>query len=199
MAGLALLFALAALTVKQDGTELRPSCEPGEPVLAILPAGTPATVRFVVNGCYAVEVLDHGQPRRGYLLGTQLDGKEAWERARRNAPSVDAPANSQVPGYQEKSEGRSPWALLQDNRPAEALAAAERYLALTPRDPQLLALAGLAAHRNDMGVRAIGYWKDSLAIRPDPKIQGLLDQALREQESDRTGEPLHSPRFVFAL
>ena len=73
MAGWALLFAVAALTVKQDGAELREACEPGEPVVAKLAAGTPATVRFALNGCYAVDVVRDGQVIKGYLTGEQVE------------------------------------------------------------------------------------------------------------------------------
>lgn len=193
MAWLGLLFAVAALTVKQDGAELREGCEPGDRVVESLPAGSPATVRFGMNGCYAVDVIYAGKVRKGFLRASQLEGIEAWDQERRKAPDT-----SWVPGTQEKSSrvDRSPWELIQDNRPGEALAAAERLILSSPRDPQLLALAGLAAYRNDMGVRAIGLWKDSLALRSDPAVSRLLDQALREQQSDRTGEPLHSARFV---
>ena len=93
MVGFALLFAVAALTVKQDGAELREACEPGEPVLAKLAAGTVATVRFGMNGCYAVEVLQAGQTITGFLTADAIMGIEAWEQARRAAPSIDAPAN----------------------------------------------------------------------------------------------------------
>ena len=193
MPGLALLFAVAALTVKQDGAELREACEAGEPVITKLAAGTAATVRFGMNGCYAVDIVQSGAIVKGFLSAEAIEGIEAWEIARRAAPSVDTPANAGA----QKSTGTSPWELLRDNRPGEALAVAERALVSTPRDPQLLALAGLAAYKNDMGPRAIGYFKDAIAIRPDAAVQRLLDQAVCEQGADRTGEPLHSPRFVF--
>ncbi|MBL8241039.1 MAG: hypothetical protein JNM66_26695 [Bryobacterales bacterium] len=197
MPGIAILFAVAALTIKDGGAELREACEAGEPVVAKLAAGTPATVRFGMNGCYAVDVQVDGKAVRGFVPGEQIAGIDVWEQSRRLARSVDAPDNSRFPASQGKPSGRSPWDLLQDNRPGEALEAAERALINFPRDPQLLALAGIAAYRNDMGTRAIGFLKDSLAIRPDPAVQRVLDQALREQSADRTGEPLHSPRFIF--
>jgi hypothetical protein len=197
MPGFAILLAAAALTVKQDGTELREACEPDRPVVARLAAGTPATVRFGIDGCYAVDVMHAGQIVRGFLPAEQLSGVEAWEQARRAAPSVGASINSRPPVPPPKSAEKSPWDLIRENRPAEALAAAERGLLSAPRNPHLLGIAGIAAYRNDMGPRAIGYLTDALAIRPDPAIQGLLDKAIREQGADRTGEPLHSPRFLF--
>lgn len=182
MAGLVLLFAVAALTVKQDGAELREACDPGEPVVARLQAGTTATVRFAMNGCYAVEVVQGGQIVKGYLPGEQLAGVETWEDARRGAPGVNTPTQPKT-GPQ--------------IGPIEKLEDLERALVASPRNAQLLALAGLAAYRGDHVIRAIGYLKDSLAIRPDPDVQRLLDVALREQGADRTGEPLYSTRFVF--
>lgn len=186
------MFAVAALTVKQDGAELREACESGDPVLARLAAGTAATVRFGINGCYAVDVLQGAKTVKGFLPAEALDGIEAWEIARRSAPAIETPANSRYSGTVEK-----PRELILDNRPGEALATAERALARAPRDAQLLALAGVAAYRNDMGSRAIGFLKDAIAIRPDPAVQRLLDKAVREQGADHTGEPLHSPRFIF--
>jgi hypothetical protein len=197
MPGIALLFAIASLTVKSDGVELREACEAGEPVVTKLAAGTPAKIRFGMNGCYAVEVIVEGKVVKGFLLGEHMAGVDSWEQSRREARSVDAPDNSRYPGTPGKPGAKSPWELMQDNRPGEALSAAERALVDFPRDPQLLALAGIAAYRSDMGTRAIGYLKDSLAIRPDPAVQRVLEQALREKGADRTGEPLHSPRFVF--
>lgn len=182
MAGWAILFAVAALTVKEDGGELRASCEPGEPVIATLAAGTPATVRFAMNGCYAVDVERDGAKMRGYLRGHQLAGADAWDASRRGAPGVDTPT-------QPRSGAKA--------GPLQSMDEIERALVLSPRNPQLLALAGLAAYRDDQVVRAIGYLKDSLALRPDPAVQALLEKLLREQSADRTGEPLHSPRFVF--
>lgn len=194
MPGIALLFAVAALTVKEGGAELRESCEPGEPAIARLDVGTPVTIRFAMNGCYAVDVVQNGNSRQGFLTRAQLNGVEQWEASRRAAPSVDSPGTSRQAA---PASPDNPVALLSDNRPGEALALLERALLTAPRDAQLLALAGVAAYRNDMGPRAIAYWKDSLAIRPDASVQRLLDTALREQGADRTGEPLHSPRFVF--
>src|SRR6188768_3597440 len=117
MTGIALLFAAAALTVKQDGAELREACEPGEPIVAKLAAGTPATVRFGMNGCYAVEVLQAGQTVKGFLPAAAISGIEAWETDRRSARSIDAPT---TPITQEKLDGKSPWDLIRMNRPAEA-------------------------------------------------------------------------------
>lgn len=172
MPGFALLFAVAALTVKQDGAELRESCEPGEPVVAKLTAGATATVRFAMNGCYAVDVAHGGQVVRGFLPGAELAGIEAWELARRNAPSVDTPTSlpdkSSVTVTQEKSGemGR-------------------------------LVAAGVEAYKKDRVAEAAGFLKDALAIRPDPAVQRFLDKIQKELSADKTGEPLHSPRFVF--
>ena len=172
MTGIALLFAVAALTVKQDGAELRESCEPGEPVVAKLTAGVAATVRFGMNGCYAVDVVQDGKVVRGFLPGAELAGIDAWELARRNAPSVDTPTSlpdkSSVTVTQEKSGemGR-------------------------------LVAAGVEAYKKDRIAEAAGLLKDALAIQPDPAVQRFLDKIQQELSADKTGEPLHSPRFVF--
>jgi len=197
MAGIALLFAVAALTVKHDGAELREACEPGEPLVAKLAAGTAATVRFGMNGCYAVDVEQAGKIVKGFLPADAIQGIEAWETARRAAPSVDSPTNPQPPPPQNRTVETSPWDLIRLNRPADALAVAEKMLVTAPRNPDILEIAGIAAYKNDMGARAIGYLTDAIAIRPNPVMQGLLDRAAREQGADHTAEPLHSARFLF--
>ncbi len=196
MPGIALLLAVTALTVKEDGAELRASCEKNDPVIARIAAGAEATARFAINGCYSVEIEIEGKRVRGFLPGASLDGVEVWELARRGAPSIDAPGGGAVTGGG-GAGSRTAMQLLAENRPGEALALAERALAVTPKDPQILAFAGVAAYRNDMAARAAGYLKDSLAIRPDPAVMKLLERIERERKSDRTGEPLHSTRFLF--
>jgi hypothetical protein len=198
MPGIALLLAMTALTVKEDGAELRASCEKGDRVIARVPAGVKATARFAINGCYSVEVQVEGRQVRGFLPGAMLDGVEVWELARRGAPSIDTPGGG---GGVAAGAGRGGSAtaaqLLAENRPGEALALAERALAVAPKDPQILAFAGVAAYRNDMAARAAGYLRDALAIRPDAAVAKLLERIEREQKADRTGEPLHSTRFLF--
>lgn len=172
MPGIALLFAAAALTVKQDGAELRASCDPGEPVLAKLAAGSPATVRFGLNGCFAVEVMQGGKVVHGFLPAAELAGIDAWELARRNAPSVDTPTAPPTPPPGTVSNEKS-------------------------GDFMRLVARGVESYKKDRIQEAAGLLKDALAIRSDPAVQRLLDKIQRELSADKTGEPLHSPRFVF--
>lgn len=170
MTAIALLFAVAALTVKQDGTELRETCDSGEPVVAKLAAGTAATVRFGINGCYAVDVQQNGNVLKGFLPAAALAGSEEWDSARRNAPSVEGGGNAAAPAYVPGTTGKSVDALIS---------------------------AGITAYKQDRIVEAAGRLKDALALRPDPNVQRLLDKIEQELKADKTGEPLHSTRFVF--
>ncbi|MBM3787455.1 MAG: hypothetical protein FJW30_24115 [Acidobacteria bacterium] len=199
MPGFGLLFAVAALTVKNDGAPLREACDSSEPVVLRLKSGTPVKAKFGLNGCLAVDVMAGGQVQQGFVAASDLAGVEAWEQTRREARSVETLRDSAWSAP--IAAGTHPLAaasqLLNDNRPAEALEMAERALASAPRDPQILALAGIAAYKNDMGARAAGFLKDSLAIREDPMVRRILDQALRENSNDKSTQVLHSPRFLF--
>jgi hypothetical protein len=169
MPGVLLLFAVAALTVKQDGAELREGCEPGDAVVAKVASGTAATVRFAMNGCYAVDVAQGGKVVKGFLPGAQLDGVEAWDAARRSAPSVEGGG-------------------IGSDKSTEPI--------LSGNSTGLVARA-LEAYKADRVVEAAGLLKDALAQRPDANVQRLLDKIQQELNADKTGEPLHSPRFVF--
>lgn len=196
MPGIALLFAAAALTVKPDGAVLRSGCESGDAEVARLAAGTTARVRYAINGCYAVEVTAGEGNIRGFVRAAEVSGVEAMDQLRREAASVDTPAGrspvSNAPG-----EPVNLARLFENHQPAEALALLERALAQEPRNPRLLALAGLAAYRSDRIVLAAGYLRDSLALQPDAEVERLFHVVERERNADRTGEPLHSPRFQF--
>jgi len=199
MATLGLLIAAAVFSVKNDGAELRADCDPSEPVVAKLAKGAAAKVKFGLNGCFAVEIDKDGATLTGFLPADAIDGIEVWEIARRNARSVDAGRDTARSSPVDRNGHPLVVAsqLLVDNRPAEALEVAERGLASSPRDAQLLALAGIAAYKNDMAVRAIGYLKDSLAQRDDPALRRVLNQAEREKAADKSSQQLHSPRFLF--
>ena len=54
----------------------------------------------------------------------------------------------------------------------------------------------VAAYKEDRIVEAAGLLKDALAQRPDPNVQRFLDKVQQELSADKTGEPLHSARFV---
>lgn len=186
------LLATALLTVREDQTPLRSGCEGGDAVVARVAAGTPVTVRFAVNGCYAVQVGDS----QGYLPGGALAGIEAWEAERRGARALDTPVG---PAPVARPAGADPVSvaaqLLAQGRPAEALQTVERLLIGAPREAGLLAMAGLAAYRAGFIPRAIGYLKDAQAIRPEPGVAALLAKAEQEAAADDGVQTLESTRF----
>jgi hypothetical protein len=85
--------------------------------------------------------------------------------------------------------------LLLANRYREALEWAERNLVSSSKDPELLAIAGIAAYRTGAPSRAAGYLRDAVALRPDPNLEELLGRAEREAASEKGIRDLHSPRF----
>jgi tetratricopeptide (TPR) repeat protein len=87
--------------------------------------------------------------------------------------------------------------LLNANQPSQALnllrAAIERH----PRDPGVLLLAGLAAHRSDQLHAALGYWSQSLDLAPDnAALNAIYRDAQREAAADRSGARLYSPHIA---
>ena len=191
--GLPVFFLAAALlTVREDQTPLRSGCEGDDEVVARVAAGTPVTIRFALNGCYAVQAGDY----QGYLPGGALAGIEAWEAERRGARALDTPVG---PPPVARPAGVDPVSaaaqLLAQGRPAEALQALEALLVRAPRDPGLLAVAGLAAYRAGLIPRAVGYLKDAQAIRPEVGVAALLAKAEQEAAADQGVQTLESTRF----
>jgi len=56
------------------------------------------------------------------------------------------------------------------------------------RDPELLALVGAAAWRADEADLALSYWKRSLDLYPNPKIEALYKAVLQETKSDQSNQ-----------
>jgi hypothetical protein len=185
-------LAVVLLTVREDRTPLRSGCEEGDEVVAQVSAGTPVTVQFAVNGCYAVQVGGD----KGYLPGRALAGIDAWEAERRGARALDTPIGpprvAQPVGAEPVSVAAQ---LLAQGRPAEALQTLETLLVRAPRDPGLLAMAGLAAYRAGFNPRAIGYLKDAQAIGPEKAVAALLAKVEQEATADRGIQTLESTRF----
>jgi tetratricopeptide (TPR) repeat protein len=187
-------FYLASilLTVLADQTALKTGCDDDDEVVARIAAGTPLTIRFAVNGCYAVEAGGH----KGYLPGAAMAGIEAWEAERRNARALDTPIGAAPVA---RPAGADPLAvasqLIAQSRPGEALQLLEGELVKAPRDPVLLAVAGMAAYRAGSTARAIGYLKEAQEIRPEPAVATLLARAEREAAADQGIQTLESTRF----
>lgn len=191
---LVLLLAASVLTVRTGGTPLRAECE-GE-ATARLSAAAPVKIRFGINGCYAVDVVEGGVALSGYLTANEIAGIETWEQERRSAPTLRA-SSPGAPAAPDSGYLADALRLMAENRHSDALAAAERGLIHRPRDARLLAIAGLAALETDSPALAVGFLKDSLAIRAEAATEQALIRASRELASDRSGGLLNSPRFRF--
>lgn len=185
-------LASVLLTVLSDQTPLKTGCEESDEVVTNVSAGTPVTVRFAVNGCYAVQAGEH----RGYLPGAALAGMEAWEAERRGARAMDTPIGAAPVA---RVAGADPLTLasqlIAQNRPGEALQVLESALLNAPRDPVLLAVAGMAAYRAGSTVRAVSYLQDAQAVRPEPAVAALLAKAEREVAADQGIQTLESTRI----
>jgi hypothetical protein len=202
--GVHLILLATVLTVSPQGAQLRTGCGAADRSLASLDPGVSLEVRFALGSCYAVTVQSDGKALYGFVVAADVEGVEEWDAQRRSARAVSSLRDTRGPAPPLSSAAAAaanPMSrgaqLLLDNRPGEALAVAEQALVAAPRDPQLLALAGVAALRNDMVIRGIGFLKDSLALREDPALRRILDQAVAEHAADNSSSKLHSARFVF--
>jgi hypothetical protein len=193
---LLLLPLLFAVTVKSPQAPLRSGCADSDPAIAQLTAGTPVSIRFSVSDgsdCYKVTATVDGQNQTGYLSAAQLNGLETFNTQRRYAPSIDASAP--IPSPADRSF--SPIVdLLNSNQPAEALAQLDPLLRSNPHHPTLLMLAGFAAYRTDDVRHAVDYWKESLALHPDPRLESLLRKAERESAADNSNDKLYGLRVA---
>jgi len=86
--------------------------------------------------------------------------------------------------------------LLERNQPAEALDILQKFLALFPDNPELLALAGTAAYKSDNLRQALELWKHSLEIKADPMLERSYRAVLRESQNDKSGEKKFGTRFL---
>ena len=194
---LAILFASIGQTVKTPDTVLRAGCDGSDEEVAKLPAGAPVTIRFAISGCYKVTVDVGGKLVDGYLLPSAIDNAAGFEDERRNARSVVQAINPGALQIAAASPGGAKLAaLLKANQPAQALQAAQADLIKFPRNPDLLAFAGIAAYKADELPKAIGYLRDSLAARPDASIERFLKNVERENAESAGSAKLVSTRFL---
>lgn len=143
-------------------------------------------------------------PRDGYLPEAVLDNLETFEATRRAAQRVEprevlaaaravvAPAAAAPAGAGLAQEALR---LIELGQPARALSMLEAELK-TVRDPALLALAGAAAWRGDAPRRALQYWKELLALRPDPALAELYARLEREAAADQSNQRITGMRVT---
>jgi tetratricopeptide (TPR) repeat protein len=155
--------------------------------------------------CYKVAANVDGKLVEGYVRASALEGLDTFEKQRQAALSMDLPKQIETQvaalGTQTAATGSDhPGAkairLMQANQPRQALAVLEEALKVYRNDPNLLSLAGLAAYRTDDMTRAIGYWRESLALDPNPSIERWVKKAEKEMQADKSSEKLYGMRFL---
>ncbi|MFN0167675.1 MAG: hypothetical protein ACKV22_14710 [Bryobacteraceae bacterium] len=213
---LLLAAAAAVQTVHVDQYPLRSGCGDTDSEVARLPAGTEVKIRFSLAGsskpCFLVAVTLAGQPHEGWVFSEALSDPKAFEEARKAAKPVmvsatlkqepvsgavskQAPRQFAVPASVHSDVNRA-MELIQRNQPDEAQQIMERLLHAHPRNPGLLAVAGMAAYRNDRMADALFYWRESLDLKPDPALDQWYRDARREAAADRSKEVKVGMRFT---
>jgi hypothetical protein len=81
------------------------------------------------------------------------------------------------------------------NEPARALELLQPMLR-SRADPDVLALAGVAAWRNDEPRAALDYWNRSLTMRPDGRLEQLCRTVEREASGDRSSGRAYGLRVL---
>lgn len=199
-----LWVALAAPpAVAAGGAPLYSRCDPSSEVIARLEASTPVKLGYSIAG-------EHGRcfhvtagALQGYLFSGALTAVEEYEKARADASASDLPVilKAEIRRVREEAP-REAWLApvleaLESGRPAEALRRIESALLPTaPDEPNLLALAGLAAFQSDDTRKAEAYWARSLALRPNPQIAALLARVRAERATDAGHERAAASRFI---
>jgi hypothetical protein len=195
------VLLLLAVSVRQDHTVLRSGCEGTASPVATLSAGQPVTIRFAIAGdapCYKVSVETGGKVVSGYLSRSDLTSLDQFEGARRDAGAVAVVGGVQqqaAGAVQGRTDVRGVVEAIEGNEPARALELLKPMLTARA-DPDLLALAGVAAWRNDEPRTAIEYWNRSLGMRPDPRIEQLCRTVEREASGDRSNGRAYGLRVL---
>ena len=205
----ALLALLLVLTsVKQPSTPLREGCSADDYLVANLDAGAPVKIRYALAGeavpCYKVTVETGGKTLEGFLPASAIAGLDEFEKGLRDASWPDPEkvlgsiraAAQQMPSLSTASLASSQAAALLDaSQPAKALELLENELR-KKTDPTMLALAGVAAWRSDDPQRALVYWKNSLAMQPNPDLEKLYRRVEKETTGDQSTAKLYGLRVL---
>jgi hypothetical protein len=211
-----LLVAVLALSVKQDHAILHAGCDADSTEIAALPAGTPLELRYMMAGqtstCYKVKATLGTRIVEGYLPAQALEGLTTFERGRRRAEAVtvtqllesargSTTANQSGPVHVNFGRGVSRILVqhaeqsIEANEPRKALDLLEPELKVR-RDPGLLAMAGVAAWKADQGRRALEFWRESMALAPNPGLQGLYAKVELELANDQSTEKLETANVI---
>lgn len=196
------------VAVKQPSTPLRDGCSEDSDVLANLDAGAPVKIRYALAGesvpCYKVSVDAGGKTLEGFLPASAIAGLDEFEKGLRDASWSDA---SQMLGAIRSAAQKMPSLagantvgtqaadLIASSQPAKALELLENELR-KKSDPNLLALAGVAAWRSDDPQRALIYWKNSLDLEPNPDLDRLYRRVEKETAGDQSTAKLYGLRVL---
>jgi tetratricopeptide (TPR) repeat protein len=195
------LIFLAALTIRQGETPVRSGCQTEDAVVANLPAGTPVEIRFRLadgSDCIKIAAQKGSSEIVGYVSSSALAGLDAFEKERASAESAEpvvsrpTPASTSVKtalrGHDPEIERARD--LLAANQPQQAMELLEPAVQRYRNNAGVLLLAGLAAYRMDELDTAIGYWKQSLDLAPNPSLESIYDRVKREAAADPASERL---------
>lgn len=207
-------LVLLAVSVKQDQTPLKNGCDDDADVIATLNAGAKLTIRFALAGesvpCYKVAAEADGKTIEGYLPAASITGLDEFDKGLRDATAVDMNAvldpikasattpstmGSLAPNAAAKAAAIEATRLIGSSQPGKALALLEPQIK-KQKDPNLLALAGIAAWRNDDSRQALEYWHASLDMQPNPNLESLMRRVERETKNDQSNEKLFGTRVV---
>ncbi len=85
--------------------------------------------------------------------------------------------------------------LIESSQPSKALQLLDTELRKN-KDPNLMALAGIAAWRSDDSRRALEYWRGSLALAPNQDLEHIYLRVERETKGDQSADKLVGMRVV---
>ena len=86
--------------------------------------------------------------------------------------------------------------LLDAGQPEGALALIEPAARATQDPSHALALAGAAAWKSDDLAKALGYWRQSLDLKPDAALEGLYRKVEKENSNDKSSSRLFGVRIA---
>lgn len=213
----ALLLATVQ-TIAMDGAILRGGCTEDDDRLGTLSRGASVEVKYAVagyrDGCFKVSAEVGGKKIEGFVAANALSDAAALDRERAAASDTDLPKLLQAPLAEIKESVKKAAAsgaltvtghgkamaraveLLEANANGEALAVLQQALESGSKDPDLLALAGIAAYRADQLPVAREYLQKSLDLRPNEPIQQFADRLNKELAADKSKEKIYGGRFI---
>lgn len=180
-------------------TLLRSGCDTESAIVARLPARQALDVKFAFAGttpCYKVVATMNGRIVSGYLSPGDLEDAGQFDRERQAGTDTSGEIKVITTRLTEVRqrvasiphggpEVKAALDAMERNEPSRALTLLDSVVHSRP-DPNVLALAGVAAWRNDEPTLALDYWRRSLDMRPDPDVRSLLDAVQRETAGDRS-------------